>query len=223
MTFLELCQRVAERCDVSGTITTVTGQSGEYKRIVNWTAEAWMDIQRAQSDWDWMTGEFSFQTVAADREYTAVDAGATNFSKWLLDTFRIYLTSTGVSDEGFLVPTDYREFRNTYMFGSQADGRPSTFTVRPRNSNLLLGLRPDAIYTVEGEYRKAATQMTVDADEPGMPSEYHMLVVHGARKKYGFFESASEVLAEATKDYDRLLGELARLHTEAVSLGEPLA
>ena len=59
MTFLELCQRVDEE---SGTVaggqpTTVTGQSGRLKTIVQWTAEAYQRIQTMRSTWLWLETE----------------------------------------------------------------------------------------------------------------------------------------------------------------------
>ena len=46
MTFLELCRRLAREVDASGSgPSAVTGQTGENRRIVDWVASAWQDIQ----------------------------------------------------------------------------------------------------------------------------------------------------------------------------------
>lgn len=223
MTFLELCVRVAEKCSITGTISTTVSQTGEFLRVVNWVNEAWRDIQLSQSNWDWMADDFSFQTVAGQQSYTPTTIGAAEFSKWLPDTFRIYLTSTGVSDDTFLTESSYQSFRDLYMFGVQAQNKPSEFAIKRNGKNILLGSIPDAIYTVYGEYQRRATLLAGDDDEPDMEEEYHMLVVHGARMKYAAYESAPEVWDEAKLDYDRMMSRMAEAHIDELGLGNPLA
>ena len=195
MTFLELCKRTIEKCGISGSIATVTGQTGESLRVVNWVDEAWRDIQGSQSNWDWMREDFSFQSVASTQSYTPTAAGATDFGKWHKDTLRIYLTSTGVSDDSFLCEWDYRTFRDLYMFGVQQTGKPVVFAEKPGTHALLLGSIPDAVYTVYGEYQLAATAMTADADIPSMDEQFHMAIVHLARMKYAAYEAAGANLS----------------------------
>ena len=223
MTFLELCVRVAEKCAVTGTLSTTVNQTGEFLRVVNWVNEAWRDIQLAQSNWNWMSEDFSFQTVAGQQAYTPTAIGAAEFSKWRTDTFRIYRTSLGVSDDTFLTESAYREFRDLYMFGVQAQNKPSEFAIKPNGKSILLGQIPDAIYTVYGEYQRRATLLAGDADEPEAEEEYHMLVVHGARMKYAAYESAPEVWDEAKLDYDRIMSKMVEGQIEDVGLGNPLA
>ena len=59
MTFLELCQMTAQQ---SGTIqgvlpTTVVGQADRLKQIVDFVAEAYLDIQNAHRMWRWMQSD----------------------------------------------------------------------------------------------------------------------------------------------------------------------
>lgn len=223
MNFLALAQKVVEKTRMTGTLASVTGQRGELLRAVNWVNEAWFDIQLSNTNWDWMRYEFTFNTIANDDEYTPAEAGATLFSKWHDDTLRIYKTSIGISDEQFLPPWTYMEFRNTYRYGVQTPGRPTVFAIRPRGSHLLLGLKPDDIYTVYGEYQRKPTYMVDNTDEPDMPEEYHMAIVHLARMKYAADENAPEVMAEAQRDYSRIMDALAVTQIDDVTTGEPLA
>lgn len=223
MTFLELVSKAAEKCGISGTVISVAGNSGEFARMVNWVNESWHDIQLGNSNWDWMRYEFTFNTTANDDEYTPTEAGATLFSKWHTDTLRIFKTASGIGDEQFFVETDYLNFRNTYRFGPQVPGRPTMFAVKPRGSSLLIGLIPDDVYTIYGEYQRRPSYMAVDADVPDMPEEYHMAIVHAARIKYAAFENAPEVMSEAQRDYDRVMGNLASTQLGDISTGSPLA
>ena len=219
MNFLQLVTRTMEKCSATGAPATVVSQTGERLRFVNWVNEAWQDIQQVNRQWNWMVGEFTFQTVAATREYTTATIGLTNFSQWSTDTFRAYLTSVGSASELYMHQLDYPSFRDAYMFGTQTQGLPDVFAIRPATSALLLGPIPDAIYTVYGEYFKSASLMALDADTPGMPDPYHMAIVHGARMKYASYENAPEVWVEADRDYRRIIADLQFLQPEIAVCG----
>lgn len=233
MNFLQLCQRVTQKCGISGASTlpsTTVAQVGELKRIVDWVNEAWVDIQNLQQGWDWMRSEFSFNTVANQQPYlpavatdTVTAAPIAAFSNWRLESVRSYETALGVTNEQFMVYWPYDRFRNFYMYQQQPPGRPLIFTVRPRDKALLLGNTPDGIYTVRGEYQKDATEMAADIDVPSIPTEYHMLIVYGAMMKYAMFESAPEVYAGAEKDYKTMMFKLTVNQTGPLEFGLPLA
>lgn len=230
MNFLALCQSLVEKAGISGSITTTVSQTGEMLRVVNWVNEAWFDLQLKRTHWDWMRYDFTLQTVALQRSYAPADctdvesnAAIANFSKWHKDTFRIFKTSVGKQSETPLEELPYLVFRDTYQLGQEQVGPPDSFAVRPRGKLLLLGPIPDDVYTVYGEYQRSATHLSGDADEPDLPAQYHMLIVHLAREKYATYENAPEVLAEASADADRLFSALSETQTEDVTLGDPLA
>ena len=103
MNFLELCQRVRQESGgVSGTgPTTVTGQSGQLKKLVTWTNAAWRELQLMHDDWLWKRKDFTLTLSASDNDYAAADCtpAVTDLGEWDLETFRIYQTSAGVSDQ----------------------------------------------------------------------------------------------------------------------------
>ena len=82
-TYLEICKRVRQEAGIAGTgPASVLNQTGEYKRVVDWVASAWEDLQNKRSDWLWMQGDFTFVTIASQDSYTPVEAGiATRFRK----------------------------------------------------------------------------------------------------------------------------------------------
>lgn len=221
MNFLELCKRTVEKCGISGSLSATSGQTGEMLRVVNWVGEAWHDIQLSNSNWDWMRYEFSFSTVTAQQEYTPDQANATLFGKWHTGTFRIF--QSGPADEQFLTEQLYLPFRDTYIFGVPKQSRPAVFAVRPRGSSLLLGDTPDGVYTVYGEYQRRPYYLVNPADIPDMPEEYHMAIVHAARMKYAAYENAPEVMAEAGRDFERIMGGLAVTQLDDIGTGAPLA
>ena len=74
----------------------------------------------------------------------------------------------------------------------------------------MLGPVPNAVYTVNGEYQRAVTTLTANADTPIYPSEYHMLPVYRAMMSYGRYTGASEVYEDGKNNYARMLSEMER-------------
>jgi hypothetical protein len=223
-TFLQLCQLTREKCGISGSgPTSVTGQTGESLRIVNWVQEAWLDLQGYSPDWGWMRGDFTLPTVSGQQDYTPSTASITDFLRWHPDTLRIYRTSIGIPDEQFLTEWDYSVFRDVYQYSSQTPSRPTVFAVRPRDKAILLGAIPDDIYTVRGEYQKSPQPFVLSTDIPSMPAQYHMLIVYGAMKRYSYYENAPEVAVGAESMYRALFSQLAREELPSVGLGDAFA
>lgn len=230
MTRLQIVQRLREKIGGAGTgPTTTIGQTGESLRQVNWCDEAWLEIQAKSEQWAWMRNSFSFPTTSGKSAYlptaTAGEALISDFSSWHDDTFRIYLTATGRSDEQFLVPWDYKDWRDTYNFNVQSTqlARPMVWAERPADRAILLGNTPDAIYTVTGEYQSVPTALTVDASVPGLPAKYHMLIVYKAMMFAGSYDAAQEVYAEGRDSYDRMMTMLEADQLEQIHFGDPLA
>lgn len=101
MNRLTLAQSLREKCGITGSgPSTTLSQTGEMLRVVNWIDEAWLQIQTLSDWWQWMRGDFSFDTIAAQREYvpSASPLSLTNFARWYTDpdhTWRAYLLSAG--------------------------------------------------------------------------------------------------------------------------------
>lgn len=210
--------------------TTVVGQVGQAKRLVDWTASAWLEIQGLHNTWNWMRKPFSWVTVAGTGDYlpsavtnTLTGDPMTDLRYWYKDTFRAQKQSIGIQDEQWLVEWEYLVFRNTYRFNMQVQGRPVVFAENPQGKAIMLGQIPDDVYIITGEYQKRPTSIDVDEDIPDIPDEYHMLIVYKSLQSYGLFESAGEVIARAQSQYQALLTQLEREQLQEVYLGNPLA
>jgi hypothetical protein len=161
-------------------------------------------------DWLWKRKGFTLPVVASDNDYTASDASVTDLGEWDLETFRIYLTSAGVSDETFLSRMEYDIWRNVWSIGSQTASRPNVVVQKP-DLHLGFGPVPGDSYTVTGQYLQATQSMALDADTPvGLPEEFHEMIVYIALRKYAADEGAPEVWNNAKWEYRRMLGALER-------------
>jgi len=198
MNFLQSVQRLRQECGIPGSgPTTVVNQTGELKRLVDWYLQALEKVQMQciEAGFDFLRTSMTFDTVANQQSYTTTEIGiSAGFSSWKKQTFRIFLTSGTEADETFLEEFDYDTFRDLYLYGSQLTSysRPTAITFAPDDS-IILGLPPDDVYTVKGDYYKIPQLPTDDTDSIILPSQFHMLPVAEAMISYGAFEAAPEV------------------------------
>ncbi len=228
MDYLQLVNRARQEGGVSGAALLSLGGtvSQETQRFKAWVNEAWRELQIHCKDWDFMRSDFEFDTTAAVQTYTAASLSTplTSFRNWKRDTFRAYTTSIGFGDEQILRFEPWESFRNLYLYGNQRSttGRPVLFSIKPDKS-LVIGPVPDAVYTINGEYFRQATDLVGDTDEPGITDEYHMLLVWRALRAYGLYESAAEVVVRADGEIKRLMSKIENDQMPEVTSGPPLA
>jgi hypothetical protein len=209
MTYLELCQMTTRQ---TGTIqgvlpTTVTGQVNRLKQIVEFVAEAYLDIQNAHRAWRWMQSYFTGAISLGDRFYQGTEftdaltlAQIARFSQWGFKGdgsdlgLSIYPTSVGVAEEGPLRWLDWDYFYQTQLRGEQAAGRPQVFSVDNLN-RLVISPAPDMAYTARGKYRKSAQLLINDIDVPEMPAEFHTIIKDAALEYMEGFDEGPRIPA----------------------------
>jgi hypothetical protein len=236
-TYLTLCQDARRECGIAGadgTPTAVTGQTGQMLDLVRWVSDGYVKLQN-RAFWKWMRRAFTFNTVIGTREYaygavTDVDAGGaiTRFRRWWVnDEYRqprIYLTSGGVTGERYLQYIPFSSFYRLYMVGpnSTQSGPPYHVSVDDQN-RLVLGPKPDAVYTVGGDFQRSAQVLAVDGDVPELPADFHPLLVYEAMRRYAGKKSAPEVMSRAVSEGNPLLRQLELDQMPPWDLGAPLA
>jgi hypothetical protein len=237
MDFLSLGQQLVLQCGISGSLSTMQNQTGEFGRVVNWIGRAWNELQTKHDDWDWMRSSnllgagVSFVTVAGQAVYPLgvapgnVGITAAVFGKWDETTFRAFTTSVGFQDETFLDPIDYDDWRDAYMYGAMrtVQTRPVAVAIGP-NKSVCLGPPSDGTYTVTGDYFTAPTAMSADNSEPtGLPAQFQMLIVYKAMQYYAAYESAPEVQAAGDAGWKTLLPQLESIQAVRVGFAGALA
>lgn len=196
---------------------------------------SWREIQNRHANWQWLRSTFTVNTVASDDSYAYGDitdsrlsAVISRFSRWwLLDNegfpnVKCYLTSAGVSGEKYLILLPWSSFRDLYKKGTQNNNAPVHVSVDPQR-NLVLGPKPDAIYTITGEYQMSAQVLSVDGDTPEMPAEYHMLIVYYAMKKFAGNAAAPETMARGVTEGNVLMRQLEGNQRPERTMAGPLA
>jgi hypothetical protein len=225
-TFLELCQDLTREAGMSGggtSPTAVASQVGEMKRAVEWILTAYEAVQNLHPDWLFLQTEFSFPTIAGTANYTKAAASLTELGNWKDDSFRCYLTATGVSDQQDLEFVPWQDFRSLYGRGSMSTqtGRPQVITIKPDLSVTTWPIS-DAVYTVTGEYYKRAQTMTADADEPLIPQEHQPIIVWKALMYYGAFAAADEKYSHGQNEYRAALSAMRAKQLPEMRMGEAM-
>jgi hypothetical protein len=239
MNFLQLCQRLNQEVGELGNAGSVpaatTNQTGRNRRLVNWIAQAYAEIQDRYTNWRWLRSTFTVNATSGDDTYAGTDctdsrlsAAVSRFARWWLEdddenpNIRIYLSSSGVSGERYLIPIPWNYFRDLYKKGTQTNGPPVHVTIDPQN-NIVLGPKPDDTYVVTGEYQMAGQALAADADTPEMPSRFHMLIVYEAMKKYAGHQSAPEVMSRAVLEGNKVMRQLEADQLPRIRFAGPLA
>jgi len=210
LNYLQLVQKLMQESGISGaTPTTVSGQTGMVKRLVDWVNDAWVDIQDYRDDWKFLQSSFSFNTTTLVRDYSLTDLGITYLNKFELETFKIYESSLGLSDQWALPNIDYIRWSRILDIGEIENTKPSYFIINPSNS-LTLDTAPTDIFTVSGKYYLGATELEDDTDIPSFPTQYHRAIVYRALWYYGIFISSLEVSTGADVKYQQILNKLQK-------------
>ena len=224
-TRLQLAVDLRREAGISGSgPATTLAQTGEYQRVVEWIDTAYESVQNLHATWNFLRTEFSFPTIATTANYTKTAVGLTELGSWNTESFRCYLTATGVSDEQELDYVPWDEFRFAYGRGTQSTQteRPSVVTIKP-DLSLTFWPIPNAIFTVTGEYFKRAQVMTADEDEPIIPQQFHSIIVWKALMLYGAYTGADEKYSHGQNEYRAVLNKLVKNQLPRITYGAPLA
>lgn len=193
MTFKELCQRVRQECGITGTgPDTVVSQTGDYKRIVDWVASAYKDIQQKWIDWKFLWAEgTAIAMVAGTRDYDVVSGcNAVSTDTVYLDGLRL----------DFVPYETYRTAKDTW---DDQDGTPTEFTLLPTGEIRVFPTpeAADAGLQLTYEYHKLPVEMTVDADEPLFDEAFHDVILHRAKWYWAIWDEAQLEAAGANALY----------------------
>jgi len=216
-------------------ITTTVAQTGHIGNLVEYISQAWLDIQLAQhTRWLWMRNR-SVNTVALTPSTRTLAASAIHADCRVVKPFLLrdispdryillkHPTSSAIARCGY-VP--YTHWRGEYDRGTRPEQLPVRFTIRP-DGTLEFDPTPDVAYTLDCDYLKVPTELTLDASTPNMPTHFHMLVMWWAivhlmdyDRDGGRGQGADR---QYQKMYNRLLIEQLEedMHDEYLTTSEP--
>ena len=230
MNFLQLAQAAKRESGLSGggpaSISTATGDD---LRFFHWVAWVWRDIDLMHESWAWRRASAQATTSGSMTlsPTAAGDFNLSDFGSWKPADANprgyrptTYKVSDGQSAERPLYFMVYDRFRNQFQVGTHTAAPLQYWTVAP-NGDFLVGPTPDAAHVVKADYIKDHTALAADADEPAMPSRFHMLIVWHALREYGGYDAASEVWQRADRNFRSLWPALAQAQLPQMRWGAP--
>lgn len=202
-TYLELSQALHSEVGAAGVApTSVTNQTGENLRLVNWIKRADLKIQRKWINWKFLRAEFTAGNTTSQGIGTLTKP--VDLKTWDLKTFTIiYPGETTVNP---LPAVEYEEVKGTIL--DTNEGPPGRVIVLPDN-NLLFEPYPDGIYTVGADYYKKPIALADNGDISLIPEEAHESAILGrAMMFYANFENAPEIKRQGEELYKEGMEEL---------------
>ena len=217
MTYLELCQMLVRECGITGSDnkpTTVVGQKGEMRLVVDWIARADITIQKLWSDWKFMRGTADITVPALSQFITsqAINWPA-DLGHWNRDeSFWANVNTTDAKKISFIKWHEYRALGNGVLIPT--DSAPSLITIKD-DQTLAVHNPCKSAWALQAEYFRKPTKMLNDTDVSPIPEQFHDIIIYRAMMYYADYENAGEVKASAVQQYSEEMQAL-----EAYSLPE---
>lgn len=194
-TFLDLCVQLVEDAGISGEITSVSAQQGEFKRVVDWVVRATTEIEGMWFNWDFLHVFHTFATIVDVQDYPPPP----DHNFWDVATAKIPADESRINYEMWT--------RKKLNMSLPSSGDVYEFTVLPSKA-LRLYSTPSSIQTIAIEYYKRPKILVDNLDTPNIPVQFRDIIVAKALQYYANYESADEVKAQALENLSARLRQL---------------
>lgn len=221
-TFLQLCNEVVRESGAVGSaLSTVIDQTGRQAKVVEWVRQANYQIQADNPDWTFLRQEFTGTLSLSVMSYSPTTFGIADFARWVPENedyqpMSIYLTDQ--ADEVPLKFMPYERWRSLYYRSSHDASQPVYWTQAPDRS-FNVGPKPDAAYTVRGEYQMGPQTFDTDDDVSVIPAAYEDAIVWRACMMLAEHDEADSALVKAARKYGAIITNMGRDLLPAIELG----
>lgn len=220
MNFLEICKRVRQEVGVSGEgPASVSGQTGMYKKIVDWVLSAHEEVQLRHNSWRFDWGNVVTPLDQGVEFYLPSDVWALPARNWDWDSMYVYPTADGPQNRTWLTRIDYNAYRQTRIPSVQ--GRPIYVTWSPSKELGMYPIPKDGL-TFVGDYYMPPEVMVNNTDIPRMPDEYHMVIVWRAVMYWCASEENPSLFAVANQLYNNLIMKMESTELDGPMEAEPM-
>lgn len=177
MDFLTICQRVNNVVGFQGNVTSVDA-TGYQQVLTQAVKDAYQDIQRYRTDWDFQKRSRSVNVSDAKREYTIAEL-------FYPDTADLEIWEYINYDHRRLSFLPY-ELYQLIDFDEKNGGKPQFWSLEPASNNLLVG-KLDKVYTLNINYIRTLDVLVSNSSVPIIPERHHQLIVYMAIMKLATF------------------------------------
>lgn len=187
--------------------TSITAATVSQLRLFDAVNDFWKDLQLERSkDWKWMRQPLTATLTPGVARYTGAALGAVNFSRWRpeADDYYVRCSPPGSAVAWWQVEQmtldAFKQARYDVLVNSST---PVAFTI-DNDQTLWLWPQPAAAYGIKIDAISKPIDLVADTDVPGMPDEFHMLLVWGALLTIAITDAAPEVMQKAQMHHDML-------------------
>jgi hypothetical protein len=197
MTFLEMVQKLHAKCGCAGSQpSSVTNQTGEARRLVNWIIDADQEIQLLWVTWKFLWAQDTGRNTTNN---VATLAKPATLAYWDFDTFRI-------NGESIDDVVEYQKIRSEIL-DTTSRAQPSRVIVMPDKS-LMFEPIPNGAYPFQADFYKVPVVLVAANDVSLIPVQFHNVVIGRAMMMYGNFEAAQEIKTDGAEIYSEFLERL---------------
>lgn len=200
-TFLELVQELQQESGASGDeITSVVGQQGENKRMVDWIRKADVYIQDRWLNWKFLWNQVQLNTTTGGVSLAA----PTDLNFWDYKTLKLNTGAASAIDE----PLEVAEHDSIkWLVRDQQQAQPSLVIIMPDNS-IEFNPVPNASYQIKADYFRKPTPMAANDDVSLIPETYHNAILGRGLVLYANYEGAEEIKVQGQEIFDEVFGRL---------------
>lgn len=191
MTFLELCQAVVTEVGLSGQISSVLNQRGDFSRVVSFVRSATSQLEGRRINWRFLYGTHTFETSEGIATYIAPEG--LNIRQW--DHENAFLNNLRICTYFADDMINYERAPEQEIFR----GRPNRLIVERNNDLRFIGI-PDDTYQISIGYYRAATVLTNDQDTPRIPVQFQRIIIADAIRRYANYDEAPELKQQALEE-----------------------
>lgn len=187
---------------------SVASQTGMDKKLVEWVASAWEEIQLMRNDWRFAWGEASVSVAAGSASIDPIGLGVSDLNVFKFDTAKF--------DGNQLQFKDWPLFSNRYR--TAETGRPTYISESP-DRKIHFALVPPLDGTFTAEYYKTPQLLASNLDVPRLPAQYHMAIVYKALMMYAAHDDAAQTYADAAARFVQLYNKIESTETPVKYIG----
>lgn len=209
---------------LSEPMTSFSGATGPEYEMIQWIAQADVDIQNYRSGWLFMRnsgdivlnqGETQLVPAAAQNTIRAIVPAEDSAGRRSLGCYR-----DSLADESRVLFVDYETWYGSRIgAGVVRDGRPMRCTERA--GRLLFDSAADANYHITFDFIRKSQKMTTETSESLVPEEHRMAIVWWALLHYYCLtrDKAQELRAKSEVELHRELTRMFNAQLPPTSTG----
>ncbi len=184
MDYLGLTNKFLIETGVSDQVATLVDAYDDVAQAANWIDTAWNEIQISRR-WAFRFAEKTFSVTNGTTSYTNNALGLADGDMVIPNSF--------YNANGAIEHITYKELRDKRRAASTTQDTSRVYHIATEVGKLETYPDVDTTQSITFDYLKGIQTLVTNADVPyGLPSDYHMMIVHSAIAKYGVLIGGNE-------------------------------